>query len=362
MKVWHTESSLGWGGQENRTLLEMEYLRSQGIETAVVTPPGARLAARARERGFAVHTVAMGRGLAVGSVLALRRLFQEHRPTHLNTHSSRDTLLAALAARSLLRRPHIVRTRHLILPPTHPATYTWLPDRVVTVSQAVADDLIARGVPATRIRVVPTGVDLQRFDPQRVTSQLRQELGLAPDTLLVGTLAILRNKKGHRDLLAAIPQVLARLPAVHFVIAGDGPQEEKLRTEAERLGISSHVHFLGLRRDVPEILSALDLFVLPTREEALGTAFLEAQAMGVPVIGTRVGGVPETLRENETGLLVPANDPAALATALLDLLSQPEKRAAFARAARPWVESRFSIERMGEAMLQVYRELQAGAP
>ncbi|MEO1766411.1 glycosyltransferase [Thiobacter aerophilum] len=358
MRVWHTESSLGWGGQENRTLMELEYLHGRGIEVAVVTPPGARLAARAQEKGLPVHSVPMGRGLALDSLLALRRLFARHRPSHINTHSGRDTLLAGLAARSLWKRPHIVRTRHLILPPTHLATYTWLPDRVVTVSQAVADDLAQRGVPRARLRVVPTGVDLKRFDPAQVTPTLRQALGLAPDVLLVGTLAILRNKKGHRDLLAAIPRVLARLPQVHFVIAGDGPQEAKLKAEAANLGLSAHVHFLGLRRDVPEILRALDLFVLPTREEALGTAFLEAQAMGVPVIGTRVGGVPETIREGETGLLVPPHDPERLAAALLELLENPGKRAAFARAARPWVAAHFGIEQMGAGMLAVYEELE----
>lgn len=358
MKVWHTESSLGWGGQENRTLMELMYLQDRGIEVAVVTPPGARLASRAQEQGLPVHTVPMGRGLALNSVLALRRLLARHRPTHINTHSGRDTLLAGLAARSLWHRPRIVRTRHLILPPTHLATYTWLPDRVVTVSQAVADDLARRGVPRHKLRVVPTGIDLWRFDPARITPTLRDELGLGPEALLVGTVAILRNKKGHRDLLSAIPGVLAQVGNAHFVIAGDGPQEAKLKAETARLGLSAHVHFLGLRRDVPEILRALDLFVLPTREEALGTAFLEAQAMGVPVIGTRVGGVPETIREGETGLLVPPGDPQALAAALIQLLTDPARRAAFARAARPWVETHFGIEQMGAGMLAVYEELE----
>ncbi len=357
MKILHTESSLGWGGQENRTFNEALALRARGHDIAFAVAPGAVLGERAAEAGFPVHTVAFGRGLSVSSLLALRRLVRRERPAIINSHSGRDTLLALAAARTLRKRPRLVRTRHLILPPTHLATYTWLPDHVVTVSQAVRQDLIARGVPAQRISAVPTGVDLHRFDPGRVQPRLRQELGLPSDSVLVGTVAILRNKKGHRDLLAAAPLVLAEAPQVHFVIAGNGPQEAKLRALIAERGLDARVHLLGLRRDVPELLAALDLFVLPTHQEALGTAFLEAQAMGVPVIGTRVGGVPETIAEGQTGLLVPPHEPVALAQAMLELITQPARRQRMAAAARAWVTGRFSIEAMAEGMLRVYEKL-----
>lgn len=360
MKILHTESSLGWGGQENRTLNEALALRARGFDFAFLVQPGARLGERAEEAGFRVHRVPMGRGLALGSLIALRRVIASERPDIVNTHSGRDTLLAMLAARSLWNRPRLLRTRHLILPPTHLSTYTWLPDHVVTVSEAVRADLLRRGVPAGHVTAVPSAVDLARFDPARVQSRLREELGLSPDALLVGTVAILRNRKGHRDLLDAIPRVLAEASEVHFVIAGDGPQEANLRRIIAERGLRARVHLLGLRRDVPEVLAALDIFVLPTHQEALGTAFLEAQAMGVPVIGTRVGGVPETVDEGRTGLLVPPHAPEALAAAILDLIKNVERRRAMATAARAWVSQRFGIEAMADGMEHVYRRLVGG--
>lgn len=357
MNILHTESSTGWGGQENRTLNELIALCERGHEPLLACPPQARLGARAREAGFAVHDIQMRGALDLPAVFALRRLMCERQIAVVNTHSGRDAQLAGLAARSLGRhRPRIVRTRHLALPISSPFTYTRLADHVVTVSRFVGDYLVLAGVPAGRITAVPTGIDLSRYQSEG-PGTLRAELGLPDAALLVGTVAILRRKKGHAELLEAVPAVLARFPQAHFVFAGDGPQHENLSRRIAELGLERNVHLLGLRRDVVNVLASLDLFVLPTHQEALGTAFIEAAAMGLPVVATCVDGVPEVVQEDITGLLVPVGDAAALARAINTLLADPARRQAMGEAARATVATRFSRDAMIDGMLAVYAKV-----
>jgi glycosyltransferase involved in cell wall biosynthesis len=357
MRVLHSESSTGWGGQENRTLNEMIAMRERGHEMAVVSRPGGRILERAREVGFATFAVDMRGAADFPAILKLRRLMRDLRADVVNTHSGRDTQLAGMAARSLARRPRIVRTRHLALPITSRFTYSVLPDKVVAVSRFVRDYLVSAGIPAGRVAAVPTGIDLGRYAPEPGGGTLRHELGLSDAAALIGTVAILRAKKGHADLLRAAPSILERFPDTHFVIAGDGPQTDNLRRLIGELGLGERVHMLGLRRDVMNVLQSLDLFVLPTHQEALGTAFIEAGAMGLPVVATAVDGVPEVVADGETGVLVPPKDPGALAAAILPFLADPARRRQFGDAAKRRVGREFSREVMAERMERLYLDL-----
>ena len=358
LRVLHTESSLGWGGQENRTLNEMVVLRELGQFACVLTQPGAKLAQRAEELGIPVFTVPMRHVLDVQALWAIRKIIQRERIDIVNTHSGRDTQLAALSARSLFsRRPRIVRTRHLALPITSRWTYSILPDRVVTVSRFVAAALEASGIPADKISTVLTGIELEPYGRANPHPHLKAELGLPSEALLVGCVAILRRKKGHAELLEAIPEIIRQFPQAYFVFVGNGPQYEPLRLRIAALGLQDRVFLLGLRRDVVEILSALDVFVLPTHQEALGTAYIEAGAMGLACVASRIDGVPEVVLDGQTGLLVPPKDSAALAAAVCTLLADPQRRALMGQAARQRVRHLFARETMGREMLALYRAL-----
>jgi glycosyltransferase involved in cell wall biosynthesis len=359
MRVLHTESSTGWGGQENRTLQEAIQMRLRGADMLFACRRGAQLSQRARDHGFTVEEFPMRNSFDPVSIVGLGGAFRRHRIDLVNTHSGRDTLLAGIAARLMLRRPRIVRTRHLILPITSKATYSLLPDHVVCVSRAVRDYLADVGVPTAMLTSVPTGVDTTRFDPAGVDAALREELHIPAEAPLIGTVAILRMKKGYQDLIAAIPQVLAGAPTAHFVFAGDGPQRQNIERALTEAQLGERVHLLGLRRDIPQVLKSFDIFVLPTHQEALGTSYIEAQAMGVPVIGTRVGGVPDTMIEGETGLLVPPHDPPALAEAIVTLATDPAKRRAMGEAGRRRVLSEYTVQKMAERMQAVYERVLA---
>lgn len=357
MRILHSESSTGWGGQENRTLNELIAMRERGHELAVVSRPGARIIERAKEAGFATFTVDMRGAIDFPAIFKLRRVMREFGADIVNTHSGRDTQLAGMAARSMRNRPRLVRTRHLALPITSKFSYSVLPDHVVTVSKFVENYLVEAGIARQKITTVPTGVDFSRYDRSTVAGNLRAELGLSADALLIGTVAILRAKKGHAEILDAVPAVLQRFPNTHFVFAGDGAQTANLTARIAADGLGDRVHLLGLRRDVTNILASLDVFVLPTHQEALGTAFIEAGAMGLPTVATNVDGVPEVIQDGLTGLLVPVHDGAAIAAALCKLLADPAYRQGMGANAAEFVRRKFSREAMAEGMELLYLQL-----
>jgi len=195
--------------------------------------------------------------------------------------------------------------------------------------------------------VVPLGIDLQRFGSAQP--------GLAKQGPLVGNVARLAEQKDHRTLLAAVPAVVARRPGTRFVIAGDG----ELREELERAAEGLPVDFLGHREDVPMLLASLDVFAFPSQFEGLCLAVIEAQAAGVPVVATSVGGLRETVVDGETGLLVPPRDPRALADAIVRLLDDPELSARLAEEARRRAQ-RYSEARMVAQTLELYGAGQRG--
>jgi len=358
--ILHSESSTGWGGQENRTLDESIGLRSLGARVIVLCQAGSRLGERAAEQGIEVRSVPMRNSLDWRTVRYALRLIRNEDVNIVNTHSGRDSLLAGIAGRLSSRRPIIIRTRHLALPITSKITYGLLPHKVVTVSGYVRSALVERGIPPERVVAIPTGVDVRgRFDPHAEAGRLKQELGLRADVPLVGTVAILRFKKGHHVLIEAVPQILRAVPHAVFVFAGDGPQQQNIARAIRDRGLEGTVRLLGLRRDIPNVLKSIDVFVLPTLEEALGTSFLEAMAMGKPVIGTRVGGVPEAIRDGVNGFLVKPNDPEDLANATIRILRDPARARAMGLEGRKIVEAEFTVQGMCQRMHDLYRSMLA---
>ncbi len=218
-------------------------------------------------------------------------------------------------------------------------------NRVVANSQAAAERLRLEDVPEEKIVVIPNGIDPSLFPPREYSSRPRR----------IAMVACLREEKRIDVLISAVPQILARCPDAEFLITGDGTCREQLVALARELGVLSRVQFLGHRDDVPAVLSQADVFVLPSRSEALPNSIMEAMAAGLPVVASAVGGIPELVDEGRTGRLVPPGDANALAEALLSLLEQPERAEAFGRAARRKLEHTYSFDRMVEQFEQLYQ-------
>jgi glycosyltransferase involved in cell wall biosynthesis len=222
-----------------------------------------------------------------------------------------------------------------------------LSDRIIVVNTAIREQLLRlQWLPEDRFSVVYPGLDPElwrRASPERIEA-VRAELGLE-SRLVVACVARLWPIKGHAYLLEAAPRIFAAHPDAHLLLVGHGVLEAELLARAEALGLGARVSFAGMRRDIREILSLADVFALPSLSEASPVSLMEAAFMGVPSVATRVGGVPEVVRDGETGLLVPPRNVEALAEAIGGLLADPERRARMSGAAMEWARTRFDINR-----------------
>ncbi len=260
--------------------------------------------------------------------------------------------------------PVIIRTEHLpylLTDPRQQSDYhALLPkvDQIICVSEEAAKSYWAVGVPAEKISVVRNGIIPKRVAPDR--AGVRAEFGLGADAQLVLTVARFTEQKGHCHLIDAIPAIVAAAPNAHFLWVGEGPLKEKLRQQAQALGIDpSRLIFAGRRNDVPALLAAADLFVLPSLFEGLPLVVLEAMANGIPVVGTRVCGTSEAITDGFNGHLVEAKDSPALANAVIEALRQPGLTARWVHAGRTRFEQEFSAARMAEETAAIYEALWA---
>ncbi len=356
--ILHTESSKGWGGQENRTIKESIGLKRMGVRVIIACPPDSKLAKIGAGNGIEIRTVRMESSISPFAIASLLKVIKKENVNIICTHSGKDSMLGAIAGRLSRRKPIIVRTRHLALPITSRITYSVLPHRVVTVSEYVRKHLVEeKGIPAYKVISIPTGVDLDRFNPDKVRVLSREELGCPPDGIIIGTVAILRRKKGHHTLLDAAPHILKDFPKAYFIFAGDGPQKENIEKKIRELGIERNVKLLGLRQDIPEILKTIDIFALPTLQEALGTSFLEAMSMKKPVVGTKVGGVPEVVKDGVTGILVLPEAPLQLADAIITLLKDRDLMSKMGDEGRRDVEEKYNVNVMVNSLFDFYNSL-----
>jgi glycosyltransferase involved in cell wall biosynthesis len=235
--------------------------------------------------------------------------------------------------------------------------------RILAVSGYVRQRLIVSDhVPESMVQVLYNGVDLSRFRPgDEPPARVRARLGIPPDGEVVTVVGQLIDFKGLNYLIDAVDLLRARPLTV--LMAGAGDRRDALAAQARRLGLEDRVRLLGKRDDVQALLAASDLFVCPSVwDEALGNVILEAMGTGLPVVASRVGGIPEVVRDGETGLLVPPRDAAALAGAIASLLDDPARRQAMGRAGRRVVEEDFSMERAITATVDLYEELAGVAP
>ncbi|MBI5379176.1 MAG: glycosyltransferase family 4 protein [Nitrospirae bacterium] len=353
LTILHTEASEGWGGQEIRILEEAVGHQRRGHRVLVAASPRSAILSRARKAGVETATVEMGRARLLQVVRDLRRLIRDCRVQVVHTHSSRDSWIGGLAARSLPQRPILVRTRHLSTPISRSwlsrLVYQQLPDLVITTGEAIRKEMIeTNGYDPGRIVSIPTGVDLERFTFSLTARQaIRCGLGLPEDVSLIGIVAVLRSWKGHLDFLEAAARVLKEEPLSRFLIVGDGPQRDRIRAAIQRLGLEPRVWMLGHREDVPDILSAMDLFVLPSfGHEGVPQAVLQALAVGLPVVASRTGSIPEVIHDGQTGALVPPRQPDLLASAILRLVRNREEGRLLGQSGKSLVQQHHSLESM----------------
>lgn len=298
---------------------------------------------------------------------AVRRLLVEHQPAILHSHMAKAGSIGRLAARTMPRRPRTVHTFHGhvlegYFSPSVQSAFTAVErqlarttDVMIAVSPEIRDALLDLGIGrASQFHVVPLGLDLGPFlSVRRPAGTLRAHLGLGPEVPLVGMLGRLVPIKDVATMLAAI----SRLPGVHLAVLGDGELRPKLTRQAVDMGLADRVHFTGWWADVAAAMSDVDVVALSSRNEGTPVSLIEASACGRPVVATRVGGVPEVVKEGVSGHLARAGDVEGIAVLLDRLLEDPEARRRMGEAGREHVRERFSHERLLRDIRDLYSDL-----
>jgi glycosyltransferase involved in cell wall biosynthesis len=270
-------------------------------------------------------------------------LARHHQVRVLHANSAAPTQWLLPVARRL-RLPLLTHLHIDYLRRSRYALLLHLADSVIGVSRQVNEDLIRDGVPKARTRVIYNGIDFARLTAQPGTD-LRARLGIAPDAVAIGAVGSLIRRKGHDVLLRAMAQ-LAGTPAPHLLVASDGPEREALMRLSHELGISNRTHFLGYHDPITDLYATCDIMALASRADAFGLVLAEAGFSHLPVVATSVGGIPEVVLDGETGLLVPPDNPDALAHALSRLVDDPALRQRMGEAGRIRAEQVFSAPRM----------------
>lgn len=366
LSIVHTESSCGWGGQEIRILTEAAGMQARGHRLTLLSPPEAPIVRHAKHLGIPVVTLPIARKQVRG-LCALRAWLHEHPETDIvNTHSSTDSWLTALACVTLRRPPVIVRTRHVSTKVNNNVGTRWLYGRaaahIVTTGEALRRQLYeANGLALERMTSIPTGIDLRRFTP-RDKIAARRSVGLDVERSYIGIVATLRNWKGHAYLLEAFAELAPRFPNWDLLLIGDGPQRRNLEKLITQLHLEPRVKMMGNRDDVERWLNCLDVFVLPSYgAEGVSQSVMQAMACGLPVVATTVGALAEAVRDGQTGLLVPPRDTVRLGGALARLMGDGGLRQRMGAAGSAYAGSHFGVEHMLDRMEQVFLRLRRGA-
>jgi glycosyltransferase involved in cell wall biosynthesis len=361
----HIDTARTWRGGQNQVLLTVLGLRALGHRSMLVAHAAGELRVRAKE-GLDLVPLAPMTEMDLGAAWKLSRLIKQLRPDVLHAHDPHGVAMAALAlsmgmggSRTPPAAPPLVAARRVDFHMKGNALSRWKYRQVdcfICASAAIREMVVADGVPASRAVVVHEGIDLGHVEAAPAAN-LHAELWLPHHAPIVGNVAALVPHKGQRHLIDAAVLVLKTVPDARFVIAGEGELRESLERQIKEHRLEKHVFLVGFRPDVLSVHKAFDLFVMSSVTEGLGTSLLDAMACGKPIVATTAGGMPEVVRNGETGLLVPPRDHEAMAAAIVRLLGDDQTRRAMGVAGEARVRDHFSAERMVQDTLAVYRRV-----
>jgi glycosyltransferase involved in cell wall biosynthesis/protein-tyrosine-phosphatase len=356
---------------ERQVATSATYLISQpGVSVSAVLFNDGPLARELKRLAISVLVLDERATSSFGLTRRLTRFFQEHQIDLVHTHGYKDSVLGAVAAK-LARVPHVVRTVHALREPTagweglklrvyeavDRAALMCCADLVIGVSKQMTETLRKSGYRPTSVTQIHNGINLGAIAAHRPSDEVRRQLDIDPTAFVIGTAGRLASAAGYTSLLRAVRGLRDDHPGAICLVVGDGPSEKELRRQAASLGIADACRFTGAREDVHDVVGAMDVFVLPSMNNGMPTAALEAMALGKPVVASAVGGVTEVVEDGLNGLLVPAGDDRQLAAACVRLARDREYAQTLGDRARRLVEERFSHQRSGRALLAAYRSV-----
>jgi glycosyltransferase involved in cell wall biosynthesis len=368
MRILHLISSSGFLGAERAAVelsksLKKTY-RCEPILGVVrnLYNPHEEILEEARSNGIANVVFSCRSQFDPKLAFSVREFIKNDRIDILHCHGYKSNFYGLIASKGQV--PSVTTNHNWLKAHWKLKTYCFLDslwirffDRIVAVSNDVKKDMLKYKIPEGKIRVIDNGIAVERFAKLAETSQMKDQLGFDAKMRIIGTIGSLGIEKGHVYLLEAAKQALDEVKDLRFLIVGDGRLRKPLEEKSEELGIKKQVIFMGQRKDIPELLMAMDIFVLPSIKEGLPMALLEAMAAKRPVIATRVGAIPKVIASKGIGVLVEPKDIIGLRDAIVSLIKDPGRMNLLAREGFNKVCKDFSSDEMGKHYVKLYKEI-----
>lgn len=354
----HIDTARTWRGGQQQVLLTVLGLRARGHRAVLVAHPEGVLYRRASE-GDDLVPLATRSEVDLASAWRLARVVALHRPDVVHAHDPHAVAMASMALSFGTGgvAPALVASRRVDFHLQRHSFSRWKYRQVscfIAASRAIADILVADGVPRSKVVVVHDGIDVERV--RRTTAvDIGAEFWFPKGAPVLVNVGALVNHKGQKYLIEAMAQVRTQVADAQLVIFGEGELRRALEQQIRDLGLEKHVVLAGFRDDVLALTRSADLFVMSSITEGLGSTVLDAMAMGLAVVGTRAGGIPEAVEDGVSGVLVPPGNAAALAAAIVRVLRDPELRARMGAAGQARVRDEFGVDRLVDGTLAVYR-------
>jgi glycosyltransferase involved in cell wall biosynthesis len=362
LSLFHIDAGREWRGGQRQSLLLVRELVRRGHTVWFIVQPHSPLHEKALAENLPVWPLRMRSEFGLIAVLRLAWRMKRRRCVLAHFHDAHAVSVGSMAA-GLAKVPVRVIARRVDFPLKKNVLsrrkYFEKTDAIIAISDGVKRVLVQSGINPLRVSVVPSGIDFSAYREELPRDFLQKECGFDPGDYLVGIVAQLEDHKGHRYLIEAANILREKTRKLKIVIVGEGSLRMELNKQAQNLHVKDIVYFMGFRADIPRILASLDLFVLSSHLEGLGSSIMDAMACRLPVVATRTGGIPELVKNGETGLLVPPRNPEALAEAILTLYRDKRLAARLARAGYEYVHQQFSAEAMADKTIAVYDRIAA---
>ena len=361
MSLFHIDAGKEWNSGQKQSLFLAKELKRRGLPFFFVVQPESPLHQKALEAKLPVLPFKIRNEFDLLAVLRLAWAMKRRKCLLAHFHDAHSVAVGSIAA-SLAKVPFRIITRRVDFPLKRNyfsgRKYSKNVNAIIAISEGVKKVLVEGGVEPENIEVIPSGIDFSPFEEDsfvlKFSNYLRREFSFAPDDYLVGIVAHLADHKGHEYLIEATKILKEHTPKIKMIIVGEGPLRMELNRQAKELNVKDIVFFLGFREDVAKILFSLDLFVLSSYLEGLGSTILDAMACRLPVVATKVGGIPEVVIHGETGLLVPPRNPSALARAILNLYKNKTLASRLGKRGYEVVHQKFSAEAMAGKVVRLY--------
>lgn len=360
MSLFQIDSGKEWRGGQRQSFFLVRELKKKGYPCRFYVQPNSPLYKKAEEEGLPVFPLRIRSEASIISALRLARHMKKANCVLVHSHDAHAAAVSAMAA-SRAKVPIRVISRRVDFPLKDnyfsKIKYHREIDRIIAISEGVKKVLLSSGIDKNKISVIPSGIDYTPFENIASRDYLHRELGFNDDDFLVGIVAHLADHKGHKYLIEAAGILKEKAPQIKLIIVGKGPLRMELDEQVKKTDVDDIVFFLGFREDVPRILASLDLFVLSSYLEGLGTSIMDAMASRLPVVATEVGGIPELVTHEKTGLLVPPRDPRALAEAILKLYRDRKLAASYGEEGYRVVHEKYSSRAMAKKIIKEYEHI-----